>query len=183
MRTTKIVLAALAILLSLPSLYAQEKPAPEAPPAQIPLKIQIVLTEYAGTQKVSTLPYTLYTIAYPSRGERHDAQLRFGVQVPMGDTYHDVGTNIDCWALQTDDSRVSLDFTVERTSVTVRGSNGEEAEWKPGDEGLSPHPLLRNFRDSFHLVMRDGATMEGTAAVDPVTGHVLKIDVTLNILK
>jgi len=183
MRIMRILAVTFAMLTAVPALCAQEKPAPEAPPAQIPLKIQIVLTEYAGTQKVSTLPYTLYTIAYPPHGERHDAQLRFGVQVPMGDTYHDVGTNIDCWALQTDDARVSLDFTVERTSVTVRGPNGEEAEWKPGDEGLSPHPLLRNFRDSFHLVMRDGATMEGTAAVDPVTGHVLKIDVTLNVLK
>jgi hypothetical protein len=31
--------------------------------------------------------------------------------------------------------------------------------------------------------MRDGRTMEGSSAVDPVTGHALKIEVTLNASK
>jgi len=194
MRSLRILTAVFAVLLAIPALYAQDKSSQEPQFSPIPLKIQVLLTEYAGTQKVSSLPYTIYTLAYPPLsvhwiGDRRATHLRFGVKVPLTTgpdgqfTYEDVGTNIDCDALQADGGKVGLDFTVERSSVSVPGASGEESEWKPGDQAPSPHPMIRNFRDSFFLVMRDGATMEGTSAVDPVTGHVLKIEVTLNELK
>lgn len=192
MRTTRVMLIALAFLMFLPSIQAQNKPAQEVPPTPLPLKIQVLLTEYSGTQKLSSLPYTIYIVT-DRRGNRNDANLRFGVKVPITTseqsgtptqiTYQDVGTDIDCGAFPTDGGAFILDFTVARTSVVTRGANGEESEWKPGTDAPSPKPLLRNFRDSFHLIMRDGATMEGTSAVDPVTGHVFKIEVTLNVLK
>jgi hypothetical protein len=186
MRSIRIATTVLAALIVLPMLYAQDKPAQEPPPAPISLKIQVLLTEYAGTQKVSSLPYTLYTLAAPPFGPRRAAQLRIGVDVPMSpvptDHWYNVGTNLDCQATQVADGKVSLEFTIERTSLATRGSNGEEVEWKAG-EGTSDIRLERKFRDSFILMMRDGQTMEGTSAVDPVSGHILKIEVTLAVLK
>lgn len=201
MKRTQILLASLIFLLAVPSLLGQDivvkdKKGKETtvvidtPSPDIPVKVQILLTEFDGTRKVSSLPYALYTLA-SSRPHEHSAHLRFGVKVPITTsagsnsqfTYQDVGTNIDCAAQQFDDGQYSLDLSVERTSVSTRGANGEESEWKPGNENPGPQPLLRSFRDSFLLIMRDGHTMEGTSAVDPVTGHVLKVEVTLNVLK
>ena len=157
---------------------------------KIPLKVQVLITEFAGSQKLSSLPYILYTIAYPEQYKRAKGnhQLRFGVKVPVETaanqfTYMNVGTNIDCQATQAADGKFNLQFSVERESITTRGANGEESEWKPGSDNPGPQPLVRSFVDSFVLEMRDGNTVEGTSAVDPVTGHLLKVEVTLNVIK
>jgi hypothetical protein len=188
------LLATLFILLALPSVYSQEKPtiepkpSVEAAPPEIPLKIQVVLTEFDGTQKVSSLPYTIYTLATGPHNRFVKENLRFGVRVPVATgssqfTYEDVGTTIICGATVRDDGQFSLEFHVERSSVTISASDGKATEWKPGDERPGPQPLIRSFRDDFYLVMHEGRTMEGSSAVDPVTGHVLKIDVTLNVAR
>jgi hypothetical protein len=188
-------LATLFILLALPSVYAQEKPNNEPKPnvatatplPEIPLKVQIVLTEFDGAQKLSSLPYTIYTLATGPHNRRAEERLRFGVRVPVASssqfTYEDVGTNIDCGAVVRDDGQFSLDFHVERSSLTIPGPDGKATDWKPGELNPGPQPLIRSFRNDFALVMRDGRTMEGSSAVDPVTGHVLKIEVTLSVLK
>lgn len=202
MKRTHILLASMVFVLALPSVFGQDvtnievkdKKGKETfiikdiPPPDVPVKVQILLTEFDGTRKVSSLPYTIYSLASPYP-HGHDAHLRFGVKVPISAesggqvSYTDVGTNIDCSPQQFADGQYTLDFTVERTSVSTRGANGEESEWKPGNENPGPRPLLRSFRDTFTLVMKDGSSMEGTSAVDPVTGHVLKVEVTLNVLK
>jgi hypothetical protein len=194
MRTSRLPWAALFILLALPSVYAQEKPSNEprpnveAAPPEIPLKIQIVLTEFDGAQKISNLPNTIYTVATGPHNRIGRENLRFGVRVPVATgssqfTYEDVGTTILCGAVVRDDGQFSLEFHVERSSVTVSAPDGKATDWKPGELNPGPQSLIRSFRDDFHLVMRDGRTMEGSSAVDPVTGHVLKIEVTLNVLK
>jgi hypothetical protein len=194
MRTSRLLLAALCISLALPSVYAQEKPSNEpkpnveAAPPEIPLKIQIVLTEFDGAQKISSLPYTVYTVATGPHNRAVREHLRFGVRVPVATgssqfTYEDVGTTIVCGAVVRDDGQFSLDFHVERSSVTISPPDGKARDWKPGELNPGPQPLIRSFSDEFDLVMRDGRTMEGSSAVDPVTGHALKIEVTLDVLK
>jgi hypothetical protein len=206
MKRTHMLLATSIFLMALPSLFGQDVENKETKDKEkvketvivkddaspdVPVKVQILLTEFDGTQKISSLPYTMYTLASPPRSREHNAHLRFGVKIPIRTsagsnsqiTYEDVGTNIDCTARQLSDAQYSLECTVERTSVSMRGTNGEESEWKPGNENPGPQPLVRSFRDNFTLIMRDGHTMEGTSAVDPVTGHVLKVEVTVNVLK
>ena len=131
---------------------------------------------------MSSLPYTIYTLASHHPHE-HNTRLRFGVKVPNGTSYSDVGTDIDCAVQQFSDGQYSLDFSVVRTAVSARGTHGEESEWKSGAENSGQQAILQSFSDNFMLLMRDGRTMEGTSAVDPVTGHVLKVEVTLNVLK
>jgi len=195
-------LAVLLALLAAPTTYAQEKPDNEAKPSvaakpnEIPLKIQIVLTEFDGTQKVSSLPYTMYTVATDAHNHRRD-HLRFGVRVPVATAssgasggkdnttyqYLDVGTNIDCAAVDLENGQFSLDLSVEHSSVAISAPDGKATDWRPGEPNPGPQPLIRSFRDDLDLIMRDGQTMEGSSATDPATGHVLKIDVTLNVLK
>jgi hypothetical protein len=43
--------------------------------------------------------------------------------------------------------------------------------------------VFSGFRSSVQLLMRDGQTVQSMMATDPVSGRVLKIDVTLNVVK
>ena len=194
MRTTWVLSPVLLALLCLPLLHAQEvaKDAPSKPTAEsapmmeVPLRVQVVLTEFDGNQKLSSLPYAIHTLGTDFRNRRRD-ELRFGVRIPVAVasgqfTYQDVGTNIDCQAITRAEGQYAIDITIERSSV-MSASNGKEADWKPAESSLGVQPLLRHFRDEFVLVMRDGQTTEGVSAVDPATGHVLKVDVTLNVAK
>jgi hypothetical protein len=44
-------------------------------------------------------------------------------------------------------------------------------------------PSVRKFQSTFNLLLKDGQTATHTAATDPVSGEVLRIDVTLTVLK
>lgn len=156
--------------------------------AQVPLKIQIVISEFDGSQKISSLPYTLHTIATGIQNRRGRDNLRFGVRVPIVTdssgkiSYEDVGTNIDCNAIMLSDGQYSTDFVIERTSI-VSPSTGKEIDGKAGQPNVGPQPMVRQFRDEFVVVMRDGQTLEGVSAADPATGHLLKVEVTLTVVK
>jgi hypothetical protein len=156
--------------------------------AQVPLKIQIVITEFDGTQKISSLPYTLHTVATGFENRRGRDNLRFGVRVPIATdssgkiSYEEVGTNIDCNAIMLSDAQYSMDFIIERSSV-VSPSTGKEIDWKVGQTNVGTQPMIRHFSDQFVVVMRDGQTTEGVSAADPATGHLLKVEVTLTVVK
>jgi hypothetical protein len=153
-----------------------------------PLKILVVISEFADSKKISSLPYTLYTVsagpAKPHSGPR--SSMRYGVKVPLKTasnsfTYQNIGTDIDYGAYERTGGSYQLVFTIDRSWVGTP-SNGNDGEFKQNVD-LPGAPVLPTFRDSFTVVLRDGQTVEGAAAVDPITGHVLKVDVTLTVLK
>ena len=78
-----------ALCLSVPQLRAQEKPkAEERAKVSVPIKVQIVFTEFDGDKKVKSLPYALY-INRPMRPSGNLAlvvagsRLRVGSRVPI----------------------------------------------------------------------------------------------------
>lgn len=147
------------------------------------LRLDFLLTEYDGQKKVSSMPYTMYVEAasHPVRGGR----LRMGVRVPMGaaskflGSYTDVGTNIDCSATISGDNLYNLDSTVSRSSVYSTDEQGTETAYDAS--GL--RTVVRTFNTDFSLEMHDGQTAEGPTATDPFNGHILKISVTLHVIK
>jgi hypothetical protein len=171
---------------------SQEKPAPAAPkPASVavmPLKVSVVVSRFQGEKKLSSLPYTLSVNA----GSR--ATLRMGAKVPVmmmmtanmpkdlpqgGPVqYQDVGTSIDCnvSAVQ-DDGRFRVEITIEDSSVYGEGPNPTDNKPPPGN------PSFRSFKASDSMVLRDGQTAQFTTATDKVSGEIVKVDVTLNIVK
>ena len=187
------------LVLTAPVARAQEGRVPESSAetssaqSQTTLKVQIVITEYSGTQKVSNLPYTIYIV--DSGNHPNQGSVRMGTKVPIRTgsfktpndtisdqyTYQDVGTNIDCRLVAPTgtDGRYHLTFSIERSSVV--SSTGSDI--KPGEAIPTGQPLIRNFQDSFDVVLRDGQTLEGSSSVDPATGNVMKVDVTLNVEK
>ena len=194
-------LALIAAVLA-PPLVAQQPPsvplAVQAPdsrklPAPIPLRVTVVLSRYQGSKQISSMPYVLGVMA-SGWGPGPKTTLRMGVNVPVtqtvfsgsGDaksvpmssyTYRDVGTNIDCGA--TFDEAVPGIFQL---AVTVSDSSlGLDS---PKRNGVAPDtPTFRNFNSSFTALLRDGQTMQYTSATDPVSGDVMKIDVTAAVMK
>jgi hypothetical protein len=190
--------AGLALLPLVPAAHAQEKAeTAEKRRPIIPLKVQVVFSKYQGEKKVASLPYTLTCNA----DDRNPAMLRMGIEVPVsvfqpkeGGTsfqYKNVGTSIDCRATTVDDGRFRLEVNVEQSSIY--STVDEKAHRTPLPEGppawgvtdtpLANVPMFRSFKSTFVPILRDGQTAQYTAATDPVIGEVVKIDVTVTVLK
>ena len=180
---------------------AQGTKAPAAPETataepSTPVKLQVVLSEYEGTKKIANLSYSIPLIVSGSKPTGYST-LRIGVKVPVttadsktGATqiqYIDVGTNIDARVEHADNGKYQVDLTVDRSSlyVTSRDQDGKIAgkEWSDGDPAPSDQPLVRQYRGVVGVFLREGQPTEATVATDPLTGHVVKVEVTLNVVK
>jgi hypothetical protein len=189
----KIALTVLLAILVLGGqrLWSQEKgkseEAPKSPASEkavTPLRVQVVFTEYEGEKKITSLPYSLLVNA-DDRGP--SAAVRMGLRVPIEVNpnqvqYQDVGTNLDGRAEKADDGRFLLRLNVEKTSVYAPGASEKPASAGRSDI-TSRQPIVQQFRTQVNLLIRDGQTIQSTVATDPVTGHTLKVDVTLNVIK
>src|SRR5690242_3566954 len=195
--TKKNALAGLFVIVAIaaPRLLAQEKTksAEAAKPAETaktmtPLRVQVVFSEFEGEKKLSSLPYT-FLVNADERGER--AAVRMGLRVPIEASsnsgvkqfqYMDVGTNLDGRAEKTEDGRFLLMLNVEKSSVYRPGAS-EKPVSLGGNEISAAQTIVQQFRTQVNLLIRDGQTEQSTVATDPVTGHVLKVDVTANVIK
>jgi hypothetical protein len=178
---------------------AQKPPtASSAPglPSLVPLSVQVVLSRYQGEKRVSSMPYTLGMNANARRLGGQASSLRMGVQIPVpvmspptvdgkpvgpvtggGPVqYRDVGTNIDAWANSFESNRYQVNISIEDNSVYTSEQVASLA--KAGEL-----PVFRSFRFMNELVLRDGQSAQFTAATDRVSGEVIKVDVTLTVLK
>lgn len=173
--------------------WAQEKPAAEKH-TQVPLTVQVLFTEYEGEKKIGSLPYTMPINAEAERRTADWSQLRMGVRVPIMTSnnpnavqqvqYMDVGTNIDCRAWVLESGQYAVELQVERSSIYSVGSEGKRVEWSPDEQlSVAAQPLVRHYRSTMTLLMRDGQTIQRAVATDPVSGRVVKVDVTLNVAK
>ena len=171
-----------AFVLAAASVSAQEKP---TAPASTPLKVQVVLSRYEGERKVASMPYTLLVNA----GDRDNrVTLRMGVAVPLAGAgkdgpavnVYDVGTNMDCTATLADAARFRISLAVNHTSVfESEQTHLQAAVPRPGASAQ----LLRSFTSSFSLNLKDGETGQSIVATDPGTGEIMKIDVTIHVVK
>jgi hypothetical protein len=166
---------------------AEASKTPETQKAGTPLRVQVVFNEYDGDKKIGSLPYTLLVNA----DGRYRTSMRMGLRVPIEISsntgikqiqYQDVGTNLDGTAQKADTDKFILNLQVEKSSVYVPGSAQKSASIG-GNEISNSQPIIQQFRIQGDLLVRDGQTVQSTAATDPVTGHVLKLDVTVNVVK
>jgi hypothetical protein len=205
MGRSSIAVAAAVLGLAAAPGWAQQTPKPE-PEAQkvekrtpqdlrcIPaaaLRVQLLITRVQGERKLASLPYTFIVSARTSQTcPMTHVRMRMGVDTPVPTAvadesgkltaqrsvqYKTVGTNIDCSAEDLGDGRYKLFLTVENSSAL------------PGDKAaggdLAEYPLFRKFEMSLDPILRDGQKAETVTSTDPVTGEVVKIDVSLNVVK
>jgi hypothetical protein len=192
-----------AIALFLPAIPAssQEKPSKDESQTVRPrvegpqLKVQVVFAEYDGDKKVKNLPYW-FLVKAPNSDERDWTSIRMGSRVPLPSgpnstnaqvQYVDVGTNIDCYAKQLSDGVYRVTFKLERSwaegdmALKVEKSNAGVAAEKA--DSTVHAPIIRQFRSDSTVTIRDGQTLETNFATDPVTGKVIRLEVTVNALK
>jgi hypothetical protein len=174
------------------NLWAQEKPKTEEKTESrrdiTPIRVQVILAEYDGEKKISSLPYTLLLNAERPRGGK--ASIRMGLRVPVVVSgaengpkqfqYQDLGTNLDGWAGKTDDGGFDLHLAVERSATYA--SAGQKSAGVGGAE-LGTQPVIQQFKTEFDVLMHDGQTLQSTLATDPVSGRVTKVEVTVNKVK
>ncbi len=194
-----LVVLTLAVCASRIAVQAQEKPAdakprPE-PIATTPIKLQIVFAEFDGDKKVKSLPYTIYhNSSHNSILQADFTKLRIGSRVPVvtgsggGATqfqYLDIGTNLDCRTVRGEDGKFLVQLSVERS--WVEGDTPTQMASSAAQQNSSAdtfrEPIVRNVRTDLYLSLRDGQTVETTAATDPINGRVVRIEVTLNVQK
>jgi hypothetical protein len=176
-----------AFCLPIQQLRAQDKSKTEerAKPS-VPVKVQIVFTEYDGEKKISSMPYSFIAIADEKVGGNYSASLRTGVRIPIEvdgkdqkTTYMDVGSNIDCGIRSEEDGRFRLFLIFDRSALYPNKSpDGERLVSEPNGQ-----PLVRQFRTSENLILKDGQTSDNIMSTDPLNGHVIRVSVTINILK
>jgi hypothetical protein len=192
MRRKQWTLALLAVLLTGIAARAQEKPAAEKrPPTAV--TVQVVFSEFEGEKKIGSLPYTIPINSEPDQRAADWSQVRMGVRVPIvtgskegviQTQYMDVGTNIDCRAWM-EGSHYAVDLRLERSSLYLVGAEGKRVEWSPDERGvgIAAQPIVRQYRSTMTLLMRDGQTIQRAVATDPLSGRQVRVDVTLNVVK
>ena len=155
----------------------------------VPLDVQVVVSRYQGEKKVSSLPYALAVNA----NDRRPSSIRMGAEVPVltgpvptdaaqkpppfvNYNYKAVGTNIDCFARTMEDGRFQVNITVEDAWVYENAATTVAPS-------LAGQPVMRSFKSTNTLVMRDGQTRQFTTATDRVNGEVVRIEVTVRVVK
>ncbi len=178
--------AVLALLLAAGVAKAQEAEAkpPAKPKPATPLKVQVVFSRYEAEKKVASLVYSLPVNADDSRSRLH-----MGIQVPLkyetkdggggNVVFKNAGNSIACGAEAVGDGRFKLNCSFDQSSVY--SSDAGSAARQP--DGTPFPPVLRNFSSEATLFLRDGQSVQHTVATDPVSGELLKVDVTLTVLK
>ena len=174
------------------TIRAQDQPAARGGPrvgAIVPLKVQLVISRYQGDKKISSVPYMLSVSAIDISGPFEDpSRLRMGVEIPVSVVAPPTadnktipggvkafGTNIDCAARILDNGRFKVTITVEESSPY---SGDEKSVLTKGTSLVS-----RAFRISNVLVLKDGQSEQFSTATDRFSGEVVKMDVTISVLK
>jgi len=181
-------LLSLAILGVPFQLARAQQPTPDKAKAKapIPTKVQVVFTEWDGDKKISSMPYTFSVIVDERASGRFSVNLRTGVRVPVEleskdqkTTYLDIGTNIDCGIHEEEDGKFRVLLNFDRSALYPNKSE-ERERLVSQPNGL---PLIRQFRISDDLLLKDGQTSDLILSTDPLNGHVLKASVTINVVR
>jgi hypothetical protein len=184
METRRRTVGSVAIVLLVAALgLAQEKTSPP----DVPLRMTVVFNEYDGSRKIASLPYEM-----PCKASTHrdTSQLRIGFRVPYKaghdeTQFQDVGTKVDCEAKPPEETgRFTVHLALGHLTVYAPSNASNRAvDWQPG-QPLSDDPVFGDLQANLvDLLIRDGQTVEAMTATDPVSGHVWKVEVTLNVVK
>lgn len=172
----------LAVVCAAAAPVVAQQQAPVRITAQIPLRVQLVVSRFQGDKKISSVPYTLAVVA----NDNKTTNLRMGVEVPVARdggpsySYRSVGTTIECNAQAFEGATYKLGVELSDSSIVTTAGQGDQAAPVARVAGM---PAFRSFTSAFQLLLKDGQTAQHTVATDPVSGEVMKVDVTLTVLR
>ena len=189
----------LLIAVCVPNVFAQEKPKDQEQRAEeyrftlASLKVQVVFTEYEGDKKLKSLPY-VFLVTTRTRDEHPEAKIRVGNRVPVytgggGDrgsvTYMDIGTNIDGWAEGVGPDQYRVHLSLERSWVEGSVSVPVDKIQSTGESRATEfaQPIVRQYRAELTPILKNGQSIETNLATDPLSGRVVKLEVSMTVLK
>jgi hypothetical protein len=151
-----------------------------APP--IPLKVTVTISRWEGEKRTANLPFVLWVNTGGSANVQMGSDvpvptmtMKEGVTVPVQSfNYRSLGTNITSKAEAVSDGLYRLQIDVQDTQVFRLPTGATTA---------SPAAVYQNFRSSNSPILRDGQTVQFAVATDKTSGEVIKLDVTLNLVK
>lgn len=188
--TRTLIPGVLALLLVAPMPARGQQPPASPKAAMIPLDIEIVVSRYQGDRKISSIPYTLNVNANGAQ-----TSLNMGTEVAVPSTlvqpakdgqpanairsynYRQIGTVITLRANSAAEGGFEVQLNVEDSSVYSPDARQQTVPMMPDV------PAFRSFKTVNTLLMKDGQTRQYTVAADRVSGEILKLDVTLKVLK
>ena len=157
----------------------------------VTLKVTVTISRWEGEKKVASAPYILMVV--PSYGRRAEegsdgdaTTVQMGSEVPVPSTtitdgkpvmsysYRNLGTNISVAGRPVDDGRYNVFVSVQDSQLSPMPS---------GQTGQAAAPRYSTFRSNNRLTLRDGQTTQYTVATDTISGQVVKLDVTMNLIK
>jgi hypothetical protein len=187
----RLILVLAVLMVSAGPVASARAQAPAPKPALVPLELEIVLSRYQGDRKIGSLPYTLNVNANGdptllNMGSRVPVPTTTFGPTPQGGgqppavqrtfTYENIGTNINVRA----NSATEGGFTV---SLTIDDNSVASVEGQAKAAAVPELPVMRGLKVVNTLLLRDGQSRQFTAATDRVTGEVVKVEVTLKVLK
>lgn len=146
----------------------------------VPLKVTVTISRFEGEKKTSSLPYVLWV-----NTGRDGASVRMSSDVPIPTTvvaggvtsasytYRSLGTNIDCSASVVSDGLYRISLGIEDSQLAR--PMGAQVDGRQG--------LIQSVRTQHQPLLRDGQTVQFAVATDKFSGEVIKLDVTLNVVK
>jgi hypothetical protein len=175
---------------------AQAGSSSSRPATLVTLKLTVVISRFDGDKKTGSLPFILMVVPGPIvqtkdgpiERDGDQTSLQMGAEVPVltgprnnqpvpSYQYRPVGTNIVASAKVVDDERFNVFLNVTDSQIMSDAGPGGAAA-RP-----DPAPRFQSFKSANRLILRDGQTVQFTAATDKTSGEVVKLDVTLNVIK
>lgn len=168
-----------------PDKPAAEKQVASTPPLRnliIPLKLNVIVSKYQGDKKISSLPYL---ISVNSNNNRMSTRMLADVPYATGGATTDgkpapayafrtIGLSIDAAAGAYEGGLYRLEITVADSSI----ASNNQLQGAPANV-----PIFRNFSVNSSVMLKDGQTTQLTSAADPITGEIMRVDVTLTVPK
>lgn len=152
-------------------------------PPPVPLKVTVSISRWDGDKRTANLPFVLWV------NTGGNATIQMGSDVPTPEVvvgskgegttptqsfrYRSLGTNVTCSAASLADGLFRVQVDVNDTQV-FRGTGTGTTQFGP---------IYQNFRSSNSPILRDGQSVQFAVATDKTSGEVIKLDITLNLVK
>jgi hypothetical protein len=161
-----------------------QAPAGQAQAPSVILKLQVTISRFVGTNRISSQPYVLSLVPDVA------GSLRVGAEVAVPSTamtpssnatpsytMQQIGTQVDCVAKLQPDGRYRLSMTVTDRSVIASAQASEVGT------RVANVPAFRNLTTASSIVLGDGQSTQFSSAPDRASNEVFKVDVLLTYEK
>jgi len=157
----------------------------------ITLKVTVTISRWDGEKKLASAPYVLMVVPSYGKiaetdqdGSSTSVQMGSETPIPVSEikdgkpsttiNYRTLGTNINISGRPVSDGRFNLSVGVQDSQLSAPPA---------GTAAQGATPRYQTFRSQNRLTLRDGQTTQYAVATDTLTGQVVKLDVTMNVVK